>query len=382
MTKRKRVAVVFGGKSGEHEVSIQSAKSVLASLDPMKYEAVPIFVSKSGEWFAGRQAAAVLEPPDFQTNTPVIDDTTSAVTPESIRPQVTVPMITNQPAGELVPSMLVEEIDVVLPILHGSNGEDGTIQGLLEVLDLPYAGAGVLASAVGMDKIFMKTVFAAAGLPQVDYTFFTRKQWQNNQAEVLARVEQRLNYPCFVKPANLGSSVGISKAKNRAQLQAAIDEATKYDRKVIVEEGREVREIEVAVLGNDEPKASLPGEVIPSAEFYDYEAKYLAGDSELVIPANLSAEQAEKVRELAIRAFLAVDCSGLARVDFFVDKSSGQILLNEINTMPGFTQISMYPKLWEATGLPYSVLIDKLIELALLRHAEKSQNVTDFQTPN
>ncbi|OFW79661.1 MAG: D-alanine--D-alanine ligase A, partial [Alicyclobacillus sp. RIFOXYA1_FULL_53_8] len=276
-----------------------------------------------------------------------------------------------------MPTNFGQELDVIVPVLHGSNGEDGTIQGLLEVLDLPYVGAGVLASAVGMDKVFMKTVFGAAGLPQVQYTHFTRRQWEHDEEGILTRVEAEIPYPCFVKPANLGSSVGISKAKDRAQLRAAIQLATRFDRKVIVEEGLKVREIEVAVLGNDEPQASVPGEVVPSAEFYDYRAKYIDGESALFIPADLTVEQADEIRRLAVEAFLSLECTGLARVDFFIDTDSNRVLVNEINTMPGFTDISMYPKLWEATGLPYSELIDRLIDLALQRHAEKSKNVTD-----
>lgn len=378
MAKRMRVGIVFGGKSGEHEVSIQSAKSVMASLDPNKYETVPIFISKSGRWFGSQEATAILQGQDGQVARFLTTGHEGAG--DGVRTELPVESETavEVASGETVPSMLAQQIDVVLPILHGSNGEDGTIQGLLEVLDLPYVGAGVLASAVGMDKIFMKTVFAAAGLPQVEYIFFTRKQWQQDKEQILEQIEKTVNYPCFVKPANLGSSVGISKVKSRDQLSEAVDFAARYDRKVIVEEGREVREIEVAVLGNEQPEASVPGEVIPSAEFYDYAAKYLAGDSELQIPARVTPEQMQEIRQLAVRAFQAVDCSGLARVDFFIDKRTNQVLLNEINTMPGFTQFSMYPKLWEATGLPYALLIDKLIQLAIERHEEKSQNVTDF----
>lgn len=355
----------------------------MAALDTGKYEAVPIFISKSGRWLGGQHAFAVLKLNEAEVNNQLPETADHLLTQDSnVNPFSEDGVQGHMPAsGALIPARLVQEIDVVLPILHGSNGEDGTIQGLLEVLDLPYVGAGVLASAVGMDKIFMKTVFAAAGLPQVAYTYFTRKQWQNNKEQVLHQVESSLPYPCFVKPANLGSSVGISKARNRVELEEAIELAARYDRKVIVEQGREVREIEVAVLGNEQPQASVPGEVIPSAEFYDYHAKYVAGDSVLMIPANVTQEQATKIRELATRAFEAVDCSGLARVDFFIEKTTNEILVNEINTMPGFTEISMYPKLWEATGLPYAQLINKLIDLAIERHAEKSQNVTDFLTP-
>lgn len=346
MSKRLKVGVLFGGKSGEHEVSIQSAKSVMGSLDSSKYEVVPIHISKGGHW--------------------TVDDSDAST---AVAPRV---------AGHSVPTDFGQGLDVIVPVLHGSNGEDGTIQGLLEVLDLPYVGAGVLASAVGMDKVFMKTVFAAAGLPQVRYTHFTRRQWENEPEEILERVEAEIRYPCFVKPANLGSSVGISKAKDRAQLQEAIHLATRFDRKVIVEEGLQVREIEVAVLGNDEPLASVPGEIVPSSEFYDYRAKYVDGESALFIPADLSLDQANEIRKLAVEAFLSLECTGLARVDFFIDTATNRILVNEINTMPGFTVYSMYPKLWEATGLPYSELIDRLIDLALQRHSDKGKNVTDY----
>ncbi|MBL8187421.1 MAG: D-alanine--D-alanine ligase, partial [Acidobacteria bacterium] len=273
-----------------------------------------------------------------------------------------------------------DKLDVIFPVLHGTYGEDGTIQGLLEMADVPYVGCGVLGSAAGMDKVVMKRLFREAGLPIVEFFHFLRSQWEADPLLVELRVAEELGFPCFVKPANLGSSVGISKATDAKSLNVAIALAAKYDRKIIVERGVDAREIEVSVLGNDEPAASLPGEIVPqSAEFYDYEAKYISSDgARLEIPANLSKEQTTEIQQLAIRAFQAIDGSGLGRVDFFLEKQTGKLLLNEINTMPGFTSISMYPKLWEASGLPYSQLLDRLIELAFERHREKSRNVTSF----
>jgi D-alanine-D-alanine ligase len=363
--KKIKVGVIFGGKSGEHEVSVQSAKSVMESLDPTKYTIVPIGISKQGNWYVGDGAIHALQ--EGSTVAGAVDSASSNL------PDVT-------QGGQSVPSSLTEEIDVVIPVLHGTFGEDGSIQGMLELLDVPYVGAGILASAVGLDKVFMKTVFLAAGLPQVLFTSYTRREWEKNRETVALDVEEKLGYPCFVKPANLGSSVGISKVKNREDLYTAMDFACRYDRKIIVEEGLDVREIEIAVLGNEDPKASVPGEVVPSNEFYDYEAKYMSGDSTLMIPAPLSPEQTQEIRELAVRAFQAVDCTGLARVDFFIEKNTSRILVNEINTMPGFTAFSMYPKLWEATGIPYAELIDKLIQFAIERYEDKKRITYDFQS--
>jgi D-alanine-D-alanine ligase len=365
VNKKLKVGIIFGGKSGEHEVSVQSAKSVMESLDSTKYTIVPIGISKQGSWHIGDEAILALQSGSTLTG---IGATSSSGLPDT------------NIAGQSVPSSLTEEIDVVIPVMHGTFGEDGSIQGMLELLDVPYVGAGVLASAVGLDKVFMKTVFLAAGLPQVLFTAYTRREWEQNRETVAADVEEKLGYPCFVKPANLGSSVGISKVKNRDDLYAAMDIACRYDRKIIVEEGLDIREIEVAVLGNDDPKASVPGEVIPSHEFYDYEAKYMSGDSTLMIPAPLSPSQMQEIRELAVRSFQAVDCTGLARVDFFIEKSTGRILVNEINTMPGFTAFSMYPKLWEATGIPYAELVDKLINLAIERYEDKKRITYDFRS--
>lgn len=389
MSKKIRVGVIFGGKSGEHEVSVQSAKSVMASLDKEKYTVVPIGIDKAGRWQVGPQALSLMPPEDqgffSASQSASLDDTVQEHTAVDAQPEtntaVSQMISTSQPAvghSTAVPPQLAGELDVIIPVLHGSFGEDGTIQGLLELLDVPYVGAGVLASAVGLDKVVMKTVFAAQGLPQVGFSAYTRRDLKTDTDGVVSDVERKIGYPCFVKPANLGSSVGISKARDRTELQRALEVAAKYDRKIIVEQGLNVREIEIAVLGNEEPRVSVPGEIIPSNEFYDYKAKYISGESALMIPANLPQQQVDEIRALAVKVFQAIDCSGLARVDFFVEKGTGKVLVNEINTMPGFTKYSMYPKLWDASGLPYDKLIDALIQLALERHAEKQQIQTNF----
>jgi D-alanine-D-alanine ligase len=275
----------------------------------------------------------------------------------------------------------VSRLDVVFPILHGPYGEDGTVQGLLELAGLAYVGAGVAASAVGMDKALFKDIMCAHGLPVVPYLVIKRKSWEREPDETLARIEAELGYDCFVKPANLGSSVGISKAHNRAELRAALDEAARYDRKLVVEVAVDAREIEISVLGNDEPIASVPGEIVPCNEFYDYSAKYLDGESELLIPAPIPADMSERVQRLAVEAYLAIDCAGMARADFLLDRQTGQVYVNEVNTLPGFTPISMYPKLWEASGVSYTELIDRLIQLALERHADKGRSATEYQVP-
>jgi D-alanine-D-alanine ligase len=274
------------------------------------------------------------------------------------------------------------QLDVIFPVLHGTFGEDGTVQGFFELVNLPYVGAGVLGSAVGMDKAIAKDIFRAHGLPIVTHRTFLRKQWQNDPEAVLLECEGAMTYPMFVKPANLGSSVGIHKANNRDELQAGLDDAARYDRKLIIEQGLDAREIEVSVLGNDDPIASVPGEIVPTKEFYSYAAKYLDNDSELHIPAPISAEHTEMIQQLAVMSYQALDCSGLARCDFLLEKSTGEIFVNELNTMPGFTPISMYPKLWEASGLSYSELIDRLIELAVERFEDKQQSQTDFDVSN
>jgi D-alanine-D-alanine ligase len=363
-----RVAVLFGGRSGEHEVSINSAASVIAALDKEKYEVVPVAITKEGAWLFNADLAEAGLKGSFGNKS--IAGTLLA------DPKKKGFALFNKKEGVL--SIIEEQVEVIIPILHGTYGEDGTVQGLLELSNIPYVGAGVLASALGMDKVVMKSVFAQHGLPQTDFIMVLRRDVEENLQRVVTETEEALGYPCFVKPANLGSSVGISKAKNRDQLAVALREAARYDRKLIIEKGIDAREIEVSVLGNDAPEASLPGEIIPSNEFYDYEAKYVDGKSQLIIPADLPPETVQEVRRLAVAAFKAIDCSGMARVDFFLTRDTGEVLVNEINTIPGFTRFSMYPKLWEASGLPYSRLLDRLIELAIERHADKNKSETTY----
>lgn len=362
-----RVGIIFGGQSGEHDVSLVSARAILGSLDPDRYDVVPIGISKGGRWL--RPADAVKALNAGLSDLP--DATHVTLLPE--------PGYSGLVAVEN--GSPIENLDVIFPVLHGTNGEDGTVQGLLELANIPYVGSGVLGSSVGMDKVAMKTAFATHGFPQVEFQLVRKTDWINERERVLAALTKRFTFPVFVKPANLGSSVGISKVKTEADLAPALDLAARYDRRIIVEQGLEgVREIECAILGNHEPMASVVGEVIPGNEFYDYEDKYLNNRSKSVIPAALDEEIAHKVRGLAIMAFMALDLAGMARVDFFVT-ADGQVYLNEVNTIPGFTPISQYPKLWEASGLPYEKLLDRLLELALERHAEKAQLTTDFTTP-
>jgi len=360
VTRKICVGILFGGRSGEHEVSLQSAASVMNALDPAKYEILPIGITPEGHWRIGSSAAQLLSQV-LESGDPV----TPSVDP--VGPKL-LSLARPLPAPNSWP-----EVDVVFPVLHGTFGEDGTVQGLLELADVPYVGAGVLASAAGMDKDVMKRPFRDAGLPVVPWELILRSDWESHPDVVRKRIERKLRYPLFVKPANLGSSVGISKVHNRGELTAGLNMAAQYDRKILVEKGIDAREIECSVLGNDDPQASVPGEVVPVNEFYDYEAKYLKEGSELVIPARLTARQTKRVREVAIRAFQAIDGAGMGRVDFLLDRKTGKVYLNEINTIPGFTSISMYPKLWEASGVPYSQLLDRLIELALERHQEKTR---------
>ena len=388
-----RVGILFGGRSGEHEVSLLSAASVLNAIDKTKYDVVPIGITKDGHWLTAEDAQRLLQgktveqPKRLRAGDP---DATSAaavlakgeaiiVPPEPVHRETGLAPL--QTDGSLLRRAADRAInvDVIFPVLHGTFGEDGTIQGLLELADLAYVGAGVLGSAAGMDKDVMKSLFKSAGLPMVKHVTVLRSQWESNPKKVQKLVENRLKYPVFVKPANLGSSVGISKAHDRKELGPAIEEAAKFDRKIVIEEGvggkkHKAREIECSVLGNDEPKASLAGEIIPCKEFYDYGAKYLDEGSELVIPAKITKSEMKKVQALAVAAFKAVDCSGLARVDFLMEPKSRKIYLNEINTMPGFTSISMYPKLWAASGVSYSELIDRLIQLGIDRHEDKKRN--------
>jgi D-alanine-D-alanine ligase len=356
--RKMRVGLLYGGRSGEHEVSVLSANSVLTAIDRDKYEVIPIGITKNGQWLPGQSPETLVKSGELQVRL-LGDVSNQAITLENRQ-------------GRLLAG-LQDSLDIIFPVMHGPFGEDGTIQGLLELMNLPYVGGGVMASAVGMDKAMMKAVFQQKGLPVGAYLAYLRKELENF-GRVAAAVEAELGYPCFVKPANLGSSVGISKAHNREELQKALNLAAEFDRRIVIEQLLQGREIECAVLGNDEPVASVPGEIIPCADFYDYEAKYVLNDSKLVIPAELSPELVQKVQDLAVKAFKAIDGSGLSRVDFFVDDQAGEVIINEINTMPGFTRISMYPKLWEASGVEYVELIDRLLQLAVERFEEKSRN--------
>jgi D-alanine-D-alanine ligase len=378
--KKLRIGVVYGGRSGEHEVSLASAAAVIASLDRTRYEPVPIRIEKDGRWVLADRpptaisAAEVIEQARLQSGRAIRAGREAHLVSHPGEETV---LTIERTAGD-APDKPRENayvtglaLDVIFPVLHGPFGEDGTVQGLLELADVPYVGAGVLASAVGMDKAVMKILFAARGLPIVKHLVFLRPKWEANRGDHLRAVERELGWPVFVKPANLGSSVGISKVKAAAELGAAIDYAAEFDRKVVIEAAvPHAREIEVAVLGNDDPEASVPGEIIPSREFYDYEAKYLDDRSESVIPASLTPAQTNEIRRMALEAFRSVDASGMARIDFLLAGRSGQIFVNEINTIPGFTTISMFAKMWEASGLSYPALLDRLVTLALERHTE------------
>jgi D-alanine-D-alanine ligase len=391
--KKLRVGILFGGRSGEHEVSLLSAASVVNAIDKEKYEVVPIGITKEGHWLTAEHAENLLEGKPIHDPRPLRagdPETTPGAAVLAQGESVVVPPEPMHRDSGLVPfqsdatqmrraSDRAINVDVIFPVLHGTFGEDGTIQGLLELADIAYVGAGVLGSAAGMDKDIMKSLFIAAGIPIVKHVTILRSAWEKVPKKVQKQVESKLKYPVFVKPANLGSSVGISKAHNRKELGPAIEEAAKFDRKIVIEQGvggkkKKAREIECSVLGNDDAVASIPGEIVPSTEFYDYNAKYLDEGSQLIIPAKLTKTEIKKIQELAVWAFKAVDCSGLARVDFLMDPTTRKIYLNEINTMPGFTSISMYPKLWAASGLAYADLIDRLIQLGLERHADKKRN--------
>ncbi|MFH1811447.1 MAG: D-alanine--D-alanine ligase family protein [Pseudomonadota bacterium] len=365
-----RVAVLFGGKSGEHEVSCTSSRAVIQALQsmPEHYTVVPVGITRHGRWVSGGED--LLELLRQTEGYKPLPDTARAL-----------PTVYPDPAGGAFISVdssgKVEriEIDAVFPVLHGPNGEDGTVQGLLEVADVPYVGCGVLASSLAMDKVVAKAVFHAAGLPVMPWVDFLGPQWRGDEKTWSERVEKELGYPCFVKPANMGSSVGITKVHERSELGPAVVEALRHDRKVLVEKAAtEIHEIECAVLGNDSPEASVPGEIVPCKEFYDYEAKYLADGSKILIPAPIAADKIARVRDLAVKAFRAVDGSGMARVDFFVDKAGDGIWLNEINTIPGFTPISMYPKMWQASGISFNGLVHRLIQLAIERHQVRAHS--------
>jgi len=376
--KKLRVGVIYGGRSGEHEVSIASAASILKHLDRTRYDPVPIRIEKDGRWTLADKmptaisAADVIEHVRLEAARPVRPGREAHLVAHP-GDETMLTIERHDPDGS---SATVNGLglDVIFPVLHGPYGEDGCVQGLLELANVPYVGAGVLGSAVGMDKAVMKTLFAAAGLPIVKHLVVLRPDWTADARGITARIRRELTYPVFVKPANLGSSVGISKAKSDDELVAAMDLALQFDRKIVVEAGvPNAREIECAVLGNDTPQASIPGEIVPSGEFYDYEAKYLDDRSKTIIPAPLTEAQVADIQRMSVAAFRAVDGAGLSRVDFLLGRDSGVIVLNEVNTIPGFTTISMYPKMWEASGLPYPELLDRLIALAIERHAEKQQ---------
>jgi D-alanine-D-alanine ligase len=395
--KKLRVGILFGGRSGEHEISLLSAASVSKAIDKAKYEVVPIGITKEGRWVTSADAERLLQgksadaghlragDPEATPGAAVLARGEAVIVPPephrrgssssgtSITPFQTDVDLTRRSTDRAI------NVDIIFPVLHGTFGEDGTIQGLLELADLPYVGAGVLGSAAGMDKDIMKALFRAAGLPIVKHVTVLRSEWEADKKKTEKKIEAGVKYPVFVKPANLGSSVGISKARDRKELGPAIAEAAKFDRKIVIEQGvggkkKKAREIECSVLGNDTLKASVPGEIVPATEFYDYKAKYLDEGSQLVIPAKLTKAETKNIQQLAMAAFKAVDCAGLARVDFLMDPDTRKIYLNEINTMPGFTAISMYPKLWAATELTYPKLIEQLIELGLERYEEKKKN--------
>lgn len=371
MASKLRVGVIFGGRSAEHEVSLVSATSVINALDKDKYEIVPIGINPEGRWLSSAEALRLLKEKVSIANLPE-----HVFVPD---PHHKALVAIN---GE-VSSAASKPVDVIFPLIHGTYGEDGTIQGLFELADIPYVGAGVLGSAIGMDKVTQKQLLRQAKIPVTSDLSFLFAQYKANPKTHIAAIERTLRYPLFVKPPNLGSSVGISKAHDRKELADAIELAGEYDRKILVEQGvKNTREIECSVLGNDDPIASIPGEVIPSNEFYDYDAKYVDGKSSAEIPARLPKPVIKKIQQYAVAAFRVLDCAGMARVDFLVARSTNRIFLNEINTLPGFTSISMYPKLWQASGLQYPQLLDKLIELALERHAAKSKLKTTYKPKN
>lgn len=381
MIRKIRLGLLFGGRSGEHDVSLVSAASVLQALDPAQYEVIPIGITREGSWRVGSAAPHALSAGGKpQAPSRLLAAVLKNGTPVIPSADPTGPQLVALNSSKLAKKSL-PQLDVIFPVLHGTFGEDGTVQGLLELARIPYVGAGVLASSTGMDKDVMKRLFRDAGLPVVPWVLVLRGDWEQKQSQVRKLIEKEIRYPLFVKPANLGSSVGISKVHNARELAAALNLAARYDRKILVERAVNAREIECAVLGNDDPEASIPGEIVPVNEFYDYEAKYVKTGSDVVIPAQLSRAQAQRVRELSVRAFQAIDCAGMGRVDFLLDRKTGKVFINEINTIPGFTPISMYPKLWEATGVPYAQLLDRLVQLALNRHQEKLRTEYTFQPP-
>jgi D-alanine-D-alanine ligase len=372
-SSKLRIGVIFGGQSGEHDVSLMSAQSVMSALDREKYDIIPIGISKEGRWITGNAFAALSSGETGSRPAALLPD-----------PKAAALMQIDQSETDLQGLSVVAELDVVIPILHGTYGEDGTVQGLLELAGLPYVGAGVVGSAVGMDKAIFKYVMTANGIPVLPWLLAIVTAWEKNPSAIIREIEAKLTYPVFTKPANLGSSVGISKCADRTELAAGLAEAFQYDRRIVVEQGIDARELEVSVLGNEDPEASIVGEIRPRRDFYDYFAKYVAepgseDESELLIPAEISQAMSDDVRALAIQAYKAIDCAGMGRVDLLLEKKEGRLYLNEINTIPGFTQISMYPKLWEASGLSYQQLLDRLIVLALERREVKEMLATSFE---
>jgi D-alanine-D-alanine ligase len=370
-----KVGVVYGGRSGEHEVSIRSAKTVIEQIDKEKYDVLPIAITKEGNWLNPFDSLALMPPETQELLRAQIENFSRGAV--ALLGDTNYKGLTKLERGEQF-----AKLDVIFPVLHGTFGEDGTIQGLFEMADVPYVGCGVLASACGMDKVVMKTLFRDADLPICKYVWFLRSEWERERQSVIKQIESKLGFPCFVKPANLGSSVGVSRASDAESLAEAISLAAQYDRKIIVEEELDMREIECAVIGNDDPRASLPGEYIirdESKKFLDYTEKYAGtGNNEFVVPAPISDELSKIIQKMAVNAFKAVDGAGLARVDFFLINRTGALLVNEINTLPGLTDASGFPKMWAGTGLNFSQVIDNLINLALERHADKSKNITSY----
>lgn len=369
--KRLRVGILFGGRSGEHEVSLASAASVIRALDAEKYEAVPIGITKDGRWLVGAAAQRMTEPKALPE---LLKSGERVVLP----PDPSASALVALGSGSGQPSV---KVDVIFPVLHGTFGEDGTVQGLLDLAGVPYVGSGVLGSSVGMDKDVQKRLFRDAKIPIVEFLAIPRHDWETNRGKLLVAIKKKFKFPLFVKPATLGSSVGMTRVGEAAELPGAMDLAAEFALKIIVERAIRGREIEVAVLGNEAPRASLPGEIIPHREYYDYAAKYLESGSQIQIPAKLTKKQTAQFQEYAVRGYRAIECAGMARVDFFLERGTNKIYINEINTIPGFTSISMYPKMWEASGIPYTELISRLIELALEQHAEKSRTKYSIELP-
>jgi D-alanine-D-alanine ligase len=371
MAEKMNIGVIFGGRSGEHEVSLMSARSVLSVLDPAKYNIVEIGITHEGAWYTGKEVLSAFEKNSIKDLVPAV------LLPEPRQKGMLYSLRITAAGTELAP---IAHLDVIFPVLHGTFGEDGTLQGMLELADVAYIGAGVLGASVGMDKILFKDVMVANHIPVVDSVNATRAEIKASVDEVIARIEKKLSYPVFVKPANLGSSVGITKCRTRSDLLEGLMEAAQFDRRILIEHGVNGREIEVSVLGNESPRASIAGEIRPCDDFYSYDAKYINPDSELLIPAPIDAETMKKVQEIAVRAYSAIDCAGMARVDFLLDRDTNELFLNEVNTIPGFTSISMYPKLWAASGLEYPDLIEKLIDLAVNRKADRDNTVRTYRS--